>query len=206
MNSIVKSSAVAFLCCTGLVAQTQPGDSASTQPGQRNVTVQSPLTFREKYGLALTRSFEPAELARIALGAGFDQLRNYPEEWGQGWDAFGVRMASGFGQHLIKEQIEAGVWAIDHEDPRHRRSGLHGIWPRTRYAVTHTFVARRDDGGQMPAYSRLIGDYGAGFISRDWFPSRFHTVQQGFDAGSISLAIDVGMNVLREFAPHRLVH
>jgi len=27
---------------------------------------------------------------------------------GQGWDAFGVRMASGFGQQLIKEQIECG--------------------------------------------------------------------------------------------------
>jgi hypothetical protein len=152
------------------------------------------------------RSVEPTEIARVAIGAALDQARTYPTEWGQGWDAFGVRVASGFGQHLIKEQIEFGVWAIDGEDPRHRRSGLHGFWPRTRYAVIHTFVARRDDGGQMPAISRFVGDYGAGFISREWYPSRFHTVQQGFDAGTVSLGIDVGMSVLREFLPERFIH
>ena len=197
----MKFASGAFLCCASLYAQTAPTE-------QRNVSVQpgTPLTVKEKYHLALIRSVEPAEVARIALGAGFDQLRNYPEEWGQGWDAFGVRMASGFGQHLIKEQIEFGVWAVDHEDPRHRRSGLHGVWPRTRWAIIHTLVVRRDDGGSMPAYSRFIGDYGAGFISREWFPTRFHNFQAGFDAGSVSFGLDVGMNVLREFAPSKLVH
>jgi hypothetical protein len=154
----------------------------------------------------LHRSIDPTEFMRIALGAGLDQARDYPHEWGQGWDAFSVRMTSGFGQHLIKEQVEFCVWAIDHEDPRHYRSGLHGIWPRTRYAVIHTFVVRRDNGKQTLSYSRFIGDYGAGFISREWYPSRFHTVQQGIDAGSVSLGIDVGMNVLREFMPHWLIH
>lgn len=179
------------------------------QPGQLASDSQEatePLSLGEKYKLAIHRSVDPLEFARIALGASLDQYRNYPEEWGQGWDAFGVRMASGFGQHLIKEQIQFGVWAIDHEDPRHARSGLHGVWPRTRYAVIHTFVAKRDGGGSMPAYSRFIGDYGAGFISREWFPTRFHNFQQGFDAGSISLGVDVGMNVLREFTPHWLLH
>jgi len=202
VGSFIKSASGAFLlCCASLSAQTVPAE-------QRDVSVQpgTPLTVKEKYHLALIRSVEPAELARIALGAGWDQLRNYPEEWGQGWDAFGVRMASGFGQHLVKEQIEFGVWAVDHEDPRHRRSGLHGVWPRTRWAVIHTLVARRDDGGSMPAYGRFIGDYGAGFVSREWYPTRFHNVQAGFDAGSASLGLDIGMNVLREFAPSKLVH
>jgi len=180
---------------------TTPNSSAAHQQANSE-----PLSTGEKYKLALNRSVDPMEFLRIALGAGLDQWRDYPSEWGQGWDAFGVRMASGFGQHLIKEQIEFGVWAIDHEDPRHRRSGLHGIWPRTRYAIIHTFVARRDGGGQMPAYSRFIGDYGAGFISREWYPTRFHNVVQGIDAGNVSLGIDVGMNVLREFMPHWLIH
>jgi len=160
-----------------------------------------PLSLREKYQLALQRTFDPVEIFRMGLSAGLDQERNYPSEWGQGWDAFGVRMASHFGQHLIREQLEAGVWAIDHEDPRHRRSGLTGVWPRARYAIVHTFVARNDSGGSMPAYSRFIGDYGAGFISREWYPDRFHTVGQGLEAGTISLGLDVGMNILREFWP-----
>lgn len=197
------------LSCGGLFAQIQPGQLASrteSDPAANNASGEEPLSVGEKYHLALRRSFEPAEIARIAIGAALDQERNYPMEWGQGWDAFGVRMASSFGQHLVKEQIQFGIWAIDHEDPRHRRSGLHGVWPRTRYAVVHTFVARRDGGGEMPAFSRFIGDYGAGFVSREWYPTRFHNWQQGFDAGSVSLGIDVGMNVLREFLPERFVH
>ncbi len=178
------------------------------QPGQlpTAATDTEPLTLKEKYRIAVNRTIDPVEFVRIAFGAAIDQARNYPEEWGQGWDAFGVRMASGFGQQLVREQIQFGVWAIDHEDPRHRRSGLHGVWPRAKYAVVHTFVARRDDGGNMPAYSRFIGDYGAGFVSREWYPTRFHHVQQGLDAGTVSLGLDVGMNVAREFIPHWLIH
>lgn len=193
-------AACALLFAPALFAQIQ-------QPGQLpSASEAEPLSVGAKYKLALHRSVDPMEFVRIGLGAAWDQGRNYPEEWGQGWDAFGVRMASGFGQHLIKEQIQFGVWALDHEDPRHSRSGLQGVWPRTRYAIVHTFIARRDGGGYMPAYSRFIGDYGAGFISREWYPARFHNVQQGIDAGSISLGLDVGMNVLREFMPHWLLH
>jgi len=207
----MKSFACALLCWASLLAQDPPANSASTkpapaQPGQLSPTEPAPLTLKQKYRVALNRSIDPAELVRIALGAGFDQLRDYPDEWGQGWDAFGVRVASGFGQQLVREQIQFGVWAIDHEDPRHRRSGLHGFWPRTRYAIVHTFISRRDDGRYIPAYSRFIGDYGAGFISRQWYPSHFHTVQQGFDAGTVSLGLDVGMNVVREFVPSKFVH
>jgi hypothetical protein len=189
-----------FLSSIAVLAQVQPGQLAT----QASPSIASePLSIGEKYQLALQRTFDPVEIFRMSLSAGLDQERNYPSEWGQGWDAFGVRMASHFGQHLIREQLEAGVWAIDHEDPRHRRSGLTGVGPRTRYAIVHTFVTRSDSGTTMPAYSRFVGDYGAGFISREWYPDRFHTVGQGLEAGTISLGVDVGMNILREFWPHR---
>jgi hypothetical protein len=193
-------AASVFLLAPVLLGQVQ-------QPGQLPSQADSePLTLGEKYRIALDRSVDPVEFLRVALGAGLDQARNYPREWGQGWDAFGVRTASGFGQQLVGEQIEFGVWAMDHEDPRHQRSGLHGIWPRTRYAVIHTFVSTRDGGGEIPAYSRFAGDYGAGFISREWYPQRFHNFPQGFEAGSVSLGLDVGLNVAREFLPHWLIH
>ena len=207
MNPTARLALYATLSGAALLAQIQPGQLPPKQPDDANVSSSAPepLTTREKYRLALKRSLDPVELVRISAGAAYNQARNYPSEWGQGWDAFGVRMASGFGQQLVKEQIAFGVWAIDHEDPRHRRSGLRGFWPRTRYAVLHTFIADRDGGGSMPAYSRFLGDYGAGYVSREWYPTRFHNFQQGFDAGSISLAFDIGTNVLREFIPSRLV-
>lgn len=202
-----KLMAVAFLAGSTVFAQIQPGQLQEgnnfAASEQSSSTDRQSLTLREKYQLALKRTFEPAEILRLSVSAAWNQKRNYPSEWGQGWDAFGVRMASQVGQQMVREQIEFGVWAFDHEDPRYRRSGLTGVWPRTRFAVIHTFVTRSDSGNAMPAYSRFVGDYGAGFISRQWYPDRFHTVGQGLESGTISLGFDVGMNVLREFWPHR---
>jgi hypothetical protein len=215
MTKLQTASARIMLCAclTGAaaLAQIQPGQLASNaapDPDSPVVTTSpsinsEPLTVGEKYQVALQRTLDPAEILRLTLSAGINQWRDYPSEWGQGWDAFGVRVASALGQQLVRQQIQFAVGAIDHEDPRHQLSGLTGIWPRARFAIVHTFVARSDSGTNMPAYSRFIGDYGAGFISREWYPDRFHTVGQGLEAGTISLGTDVGMNLLREFWPHR---
>jgi hypothetical protein len=53
----------------------------------------------------------------------------------------------------------------------------------------------------MPAYSRLVGAYGSAYISRQWYPPEYHTAAAGFYAGSTSLGVDIGLNVLREFLP-----
>lgn len=201
-----------FLFPASLLAQSNalgepqaPSQAGPSGAGSLPNTVpnQEPLTVGEKFKLSLKRSFDPLEFFRVSIGAGLDQWRDYPENWGGGWDSFGVRMASHLGQHLVKEEIEFGVEAFDHEDPRHRKSGLAGIWPRTRYAVVHTLLRQNDRGGLMPAYSRFVGDYGAGFISRQWYPARYQTVGQGLEAGTISLGLDVGMTVFREFWPSK---
>ena len=167
----------------------------------RPPAIEQPLTVGEKYQFTLRRSVDAGELMRIGAGASLDQARNDPREWGRGWDSYGVRMASHLGQHLLKEQIVFAVRALDHEDPRPILSGMTGFWPRTRFAVVHTFITRNDNGQSMPAYGRFAGDYAAGFVSRLWFPDRFHTAGAGFKARTGALAVDVGMNVLREFWP-----
>ncbi|HLK22088.1 MAG TPA: hypothetical protein VKT81_24235 [Bryobacteraceae bacterium] len=203
-------AAIALLAGTAVFAQTQPGQL----PARNNLTESSQstssstdrhaLTIGEKYKLALNHTFDPEEIVLIAASAAINQKRTYPQEWGQGWDAFGVRVASQMGQQLVREQLMFGVWAIDHEDPRWKRSGLTGFWPRTRYAIVHTFITKNDSGDTMLKYSRFVGDYGAGFISREWYPDRFHTAGEGLKAGTISLGFDVAKNVVREFLPHRL--
>jgi hypothetical protein len=202
-----KLMAFAFLAGGTIFAQVQPGQLPDRNnfvaSEQSSSTDRHSLTLGEKYRLSLKRTFDPVEIFRLSTSAAINQWRSYPSEWGQGWDAFGVRFASQLGQQLVREQLEFGVWAMDHEDPRWNRSGLTGMWPRTRYAIVHTFITKSDSGTTMPAYSRFVGDYGAGLISRRWYPDRFHTASQGLEAGTISLGFDVGMNVAREFWPHR---
>ena len=93
------------------------------------------------------------------------------------------------------------VGALDHENPGHIRSKRHGFGNRLMDAVKFSVVARNDQGQLMPEYSRFVGNYAAGFISRTWWPAQYHTVGDGLESGTISLGFDVGMNVVREFWP-----
>ena len=159
------------------------------------------MTVGEKYRFQVKRTVDPISLMRMSFGVAIDQWRVHPDEWGSGWTPLGERAASHFGQRLIKHQAMFAVQALDHEDPHHFSSRRRAYKARVWDAVKYTFVSRRDNGSVGPAYAEFVGVFAAGGISRLWFPDRYHTVGWALEAGSTSLAIDVGMNELREFWP-----
>jgi hypothetical protein len=135
------------------------------------------------------------------IGAALDQWRDRPGEWSEGWGAYGERYASHIGQYAIQRSIMFPVQAIDHEDSRYFRSTRNSFHGRLGDAFLHTIWRHDDSGGMMPAYSEFLGDYGAAAVSRLWWPQRFHHGSAVFVAGSDTILIDAGINVLHEFAP-----
>ena len=118
--------------------------------------------------------------------------RDTPPEWGQGADAYGIRFASGFGRSVISRTIAFGVAAVDREDPRFVPSNESGIWRRTRHAIVGTFVSRTPTGGSMPAFSRFVGVYSAGFIANAWEPRSQNDTGHALERGSTALLSSVG--------------
>jgi hypothetical protein len=145
--------------------------------------------------------FETDNLIFAAIGAGMDQARERPGEWGEGWGSFAERYGSHVGQYLVQRSIMYPLQAMDGEDPRYFRSLHASLQARLGDAFLHTVWRHDDSGGMMPAYSEVLGDYGAAAVSRAWWPQRFHNGRAVFVAGSDTLLIDAGINVLREFAP-----
>src|SRR4051794_23612344 len=47
-------------------------------------------------------------LAKTAVAAVFNEIRNSPHEWGRGIDGFGKRAGSSFGQRIVKASVELG--------------------------------------------------------------------------------------------------
>lgn len=127
--------------------------------------------------------------------------RDTPPEWGQGADAYGIRFASGFGRSVISRTIAFGVAAVDREDPRFVPSNESGIWRRTRHAIVGTFVSRTPTGGSMPAFSRFVGVYSAGFIANAWEPRSQNDTGHALERGSTALLSSVGWHVFEEFWP-----
>ena len=132
-------------------------------------------------------------------------VTNSPHEWGRTFGGFGKRVASSYGQRAIKGVVEfstAELWT--HEDLRYHKSELQGTFPRLKYAVIHTFWVPHDvQPGQTFAAGRVIGAVAAGEISRAWMPQRVATFGAGMASAGLSLGLDVGFNVLREFWPRR---
>jgi hypothetical protein len=159
------------------------------------------LTVGEKLRYDWSHMFDVENLVFAAVGASFDQLRDRPSEWGQGWGPFGERYANHLGYYVVQRSIMFPVEALDHEDTRYYRSNQTSYPRRLGDAFLHTVWRHSTSGGMMPAYSEFLGDYGAAAISRQWWPARYRTASSIFTAGSNTVLVDAGINVFHEFKP-----
>jgi len=171
-----------------------------SQAGAGNQAVYAPLTLKQKWLYSMSEIFGPSRVAAYAAYAIYGNIFNFPKQWGRSGDSLAIRLAGNFGNSLIRHNVQFAMQALDHEDPRYFRSGQHGAWSRTKYAVVHTFAVRKDDGSWMPAYSLLATDYGMPYIVRQWRPERFHTMD-GIQIGTLGIGISMGSNIFNEFWP-----
>lgn len=150
----------------------------------------------------MRETFGEKAVLRSAGGAIYGQALRRPFEWARTAGGYARRAGSGFAQQAAKVGIQFAVGALRHEEQRYQRAEGTGVWKRTRHALLATLVVpRKNRPGRTVAAGRLSGALGAGLLSRLWQPARLHTFSSGFASGGISLGIDAGMNVLREFWP-----
>ncbi len=162
-----------------------------------------PLTGKQRFHRYLRSTYGRSAIARSGAGAGLNQLRGHPPEWGGGFGGFGRRFGSAFGQHVVKGTIEYGVGTALKEDLRYYPSQRTTVKGRARDAVVHTFIVHvhRNNGRRTFAVSRVAGGFGSGMISRAWYPAPYSGLGAGLASGGVSIGADVGANVAREFWP-----
>lgn len=182
--------------------------AAAAQPAVHRPSPHEPSHAKTRLKQYRKSTFGPGAVARSAAGAGIQQWRNHPRQWGHGVKGYGRRFASGFGQHAVKNTIQFGVGALRHEDPRSTRPlKPKGFRPKLKDAVRNTFTVRRYGHRKRGvAAGRISGAVGAGLISRAWQPSSLATVGSGLQSGGISLGADLAINTAREFIPDKKKH
>ena len=169
-----------------------------------NEPTYSPLTASDRWRLYFTGAFGPGAILRAGAGAGLSQLNDTPKEWKQGSEAYGDRFGSELAEHVIRKTMEAGGTALLHEDNRYFRSTDTAFGERLKHAVVSVFVARDDAGREHFSYSRVGSALGAAFISRIWQPPSETRAGDAADNFGLTMAVDIGWNVFREFCPKRL--
>ncbi len=208
---MIRRLVLVVVAACGLVSAQlqQPADASdpasSTSTNKATSGPSSPewkgLSVKEKLRYDGEHLFDVENLVFAGIGASFDQLRDRPSEWGQGWGPFSERYASHLGSYLIQRSIMFPVQAIDHEDTRYFPSSRTSARGRIGDAFLHTIWRHNDSGGMMPAYSEFLGDYGAAAASRMWWPAHYHDASSILIAGTDTVLIDAGINVFHEFTP-----
>ena len=167
-------------------------------------------TEKDKLRGYIFDTFGPDSIISAVATAGIQQARNKPPDWGQGWDAYGVRVASNFGVNLVTQTTRYGLAEIFREDTLYDPLRMHGDRPPPRTCIDfHRRVARRgEDGHRTFSFSALAAPYaGTEAAALLWYPSRFD-LNDGFRTGNINLAVQAAINVANEFiygGPHTLL-
>ena len=197
------NAGVLFAIPALLLAQDAPATSDDTSPtsSPTSPTTPTPLTAGQKAIRRALRLVEPVTLFSSSFGAGIDQLRNLPPEWGQGSEGYARRFASAEGFTAAHNAVALGFDLAFHLDPRYRRMPQGRFGPRVWNAVSQTFIANKDSGGKMVNVSEIFGNFGAGFVANTWEPAGYNSTGDALTRGALGLAYHSAKNVLREFLP-----
>jgi hypothetical protein len=197
----VTMAAVVVTAGTAFAQEGPSGEPAAVFSSTELQAVEfTPMTRSERFRTYLTSAFGPGALAKSAVRAGYNQLMNSPKEW-DGGEGYGKRFGSAYAKHIIRGTLQYGASTVLHEDDRYLASGRAGFWNRTKYALTSTLLARRDNGDRTFAVARMGSFAGAAFISNIWQPPSTSGYGHAASSFGIAVATDAGFNVFREFFP-----
>jgi hypothetical protein len=172
-------------------------NNKSVEPGEHP----GPMSPSEKF--KLTRDyFSPFTLVLVALDAGFDQAIDAKPGYGQGWDGYGKRYGADFANGLTHTLFVTGVFpSLLHQDSRYYRKGEGSFGSRAVYSATRVLITRQDSGASAFNYSEILGSATSAGIADAYYPEVDRTVSGFFIRAGWQIAVESGLNLLREFRP-----
>ena len=200
-NTILLATVLLTVAGSAIAHDSDGSESVPSIPGQAQSAEFTPQTRSERFTDYVKGTFGPRSLVVAAAHAGLDQALDRPKEWDSSIAGFGDRLGNAYAKHIIRQTVQFGAATALHEDDRYLASHQTGVWNRTKYAITSTFLARRDNGDRCFALARMSGAASAAFISRAWQPASTSGMGSAASSFGFTIAGDLGTNIVKEFWP-----
>lgn len=161
------------------------------------------LNLREKFLYAGRQMVEPINLLPALYSGVESQYLNSDPKYGTDTDALEQR----FGAAVAREDsdrlfTDAVMPALLHEDPRYYRLGESSSnVRRTVYALEQVFIARNDQGKEVPNYAGFLGRGMAVGLSMVYYPSGSRNGGAALREFGGSIEGLAAFDLLREFVP-----
>ncbi|HKF45943.1 MAG TPA: carboxypeptidase-like regulatory domain-containing protein [Terracidiphilus sp.] len=164
----------------------------------------APLTTRLKFRLATRANTDAVTFLGVAFMAAIYQAGDIPD-YGQGWDAYGKRVAAGYADTTTDIFIGGAILpSLLHQDPRYFYQGTGTTKSRAFHAMFSPFICRGDNGKPQPNYSSLMGDLSSGAISNFYYPESNRGAGLVFQGFAITTGVRMVNAVIQEFVLRKL--
>ena len=160
----------------------------------------APLKPRQKFELALRSATDPVTFGLIGVVAGAEQWRNRFPGYGDGAEGFGKRYGAAYADAVVGRMIGSAILpSLLHQDPRYFYKGSGSVRSRALYAMSASFICKRDGGGWEPNYSHILGTFASGGIANLYHPSDDRGAGLTVSTAAIGLVGGSAVNLIREF-------
>lgn len=171
-------------------------DTPKISPSNAWYTPPTPDERRKRFTSSVVG---PVALIRYTAIAGVLTARKAPSEWGGQWEGFGRRFASNLGESAINNTVKFGLDELLEVDSRYYLSRNRRPIARARNAVFSVVTARNRQGKRVFGAPKIAGHLLSNVIGVEvWYPERY-SYKHGLKGAAISLAVDAGVNLFREF-------
>jgi hypothetical protein len=181
-----------FVSAVPCFAQAPAGDAAAS--------VATDQEMLHDYLLA-TLGVEGA--VRATMASGLEQWRELPTAWDTGRSGYAKRWASEFAETAVGDTTQYLVSRLLHHDPSFTRCGCSGFGRRLAHAISAPFIARTRAGVRVLSPAMVAGVLTGHLVSAStWYPAP-GGARDGLKHAAVDLGGTIGVDVLREFWPHR---
>jgi len=163
-----------------------------------------PLTTKLKFRLAYKADTDAVTFLGVAFMATMYQAGDIPD-YGQGWDAYGKRVAAGYADTTSDIFLGGAVlpWLL-HQDPRYFYQGTGTKKSRARHAIFSPFVCKGDNGKPQPNFSSIGGDLASGALSNLYYPESNRGAGLVFQGFLVTTGVRMVNGLIQEFVLREL--
>jgi hypothetical protein len=175
-------------------------------PGRRRGLTLCALDASEKFRLFTQNSIEPVTFVAAAFNSGLAQAQDDDPSFGQGTVGYAKRYGAALGDDVSSNFFHTFLFpVVFRQDPRYYRRLEGSGTRRLGHALSHVFVADGDSGKKMFNFSEWLGTSSSVILSNSYHPGNSRGLQPAVRRIGLSIASDMGFDVLREFWPE-IVH
>jgi len=165
-------------------------------------TSPGPIPPIGKFKIFVNQSISPPYIFIAAISAAYNQARNAPPGYGQGWDSYASRFGSKIASSTSSSFFGTFLFpTLLHQDPRFFPQNKPSLWGSVKYSARRVVITRDDKGKDVFNSSEILGSLVSEGIANAYLPSSERTAGKTATRFAYDLAWKFGANMFKNYWP-----